>query len=78
MVEVKYVETPFGKKPICKKCGSNLIWHECENCEDGFVGHECGEDVCCYLDPLPNVKCDECRGDGGWWVCLECEKEMRQ
>lgn len=56
--DVGYYETPWGKEPYCKKCGSDVLWHECENCEEGYSGHDCGEDTCCCLDPLPNVVCD--------------------
>ena len=41
-------------------------WVECWNCDDGYSGHDCGEDICCCLDPEDNVICDICRGKGGW------------
>ncbi len=43
----------------------------CYNCseDDGFmVGHECGDDSCCCLNPMPNVPCDICGGKGYWLV----------
>ena len=70
--EVKMIDTPWGKEPVCAKCGSDVMWEECWNCIDGFTHHECGEDVCCCIDPQPNVVCDICNGDGGWYVCHEC------
>lgn len=41
-------------------------WVECWNCDEGYSGHDCGEDCCCCLDPEDNVICDICRGKGGW------------
>lgn len=41
-------------------------WVHCEHCDDGFVGHDCGEDCCPCLEPEPNVVCDICDGEGGW------------
>jgi hypothetical protein len=66
----------------CARCGSSVERVECENCRgEGVDGHECGEDVCCCLDPEPNVTCDYCRGEGGWWQCLSspewCEAHPR-
>jgi hypothetical protein len=58
--------------PKCEKCGNAKAWIECANCDDGFSGHDCGEDCCCCADPEPNVICDVCRGEGGWWACLDC------
>lgn len=54
--------------PPCPSCGREQEWEECD-CEDGYVGHDCGEDTCCCLDPEPNEKCGTCGGDGGYWVC---------
>lgn len=61
-----------AKARICEKCGDELSWRECYNCEDGFVDHDCGEDCCCCLDPEPNVECDICNGNTGWYVCTTC------
>lgn len=54
----------------CAHCGSSCDWHECQSCDDGFDGHDCGEDTCCCARPEDNVPCDICGGDGGWWVCM--------
>lgn len=54
----------------CAHCGSSCDWTTCYNCEDGYSGHDCGEDCCCCLNPEDNVTCDICRGYGGWWSCL--------
>jgi hypothetical protein len=41
-------------------------WVDCWNCDEGYSGHECGEDCCACLEPEDNVVCDICRGAGGW------------
>ena len=46
----------------CARCGSSLDFVECGNCDDGFTGHDCGEDSCCCADPCNNVVCDICHG----------------
>lgn len=47
-------------------------WVECWNCEEGYSGHDCGEDCCVCLEPEDNVRCDICHGKGGWWRCYTC------
>ncbi len=48
-------------------------WCECWQCgAEGVSGHDCGEDVCCCLHPEDNMRCDICRGKGGWWRCYTC------
>lgn len=54
----------------CARCGSTLEWVRCETCEDGMDGHDCGEDVCVCRYPRDDVRCDICRGRGGWLRCL--------
>lgn len=56
--------------PYCEVCGAELDWEDCNECGgSGYSYHDCGEDVCCCLDPEDNVKCDQCSGNGGWWEC---------
>lgn len=62
-----YEDDPSG--PFCKDCGQDLDWEDCGQCEDGYSYHDCGEDCCCCLYPEPNVRCDLCDGNSGWWVC---------
>jgi intein-encoded DNA endonuclease-like protein len=45
--KVKWLDTPWGQEAICPHCGSDLMWIECEHCEDGYSYHDCGEDTCC-------------------------------
>lgn len=64
-----YYEPDFH---ACKKCGNEMDWRECYNCEDGMSDHDCGEDCCCCLHPENNVRCDICKGKGGWYQCFAC------
>lgn len=54
----------------CARCGSSCDWQECCECDDGFSGHECGEDCCACPYPEPNVVCQYCWGRGGRHWCL--------
>ena len=54
-------------------------WVECWQCDgDGCSYHDCGEDTCCCADPQPNVKCDICAGQGGWYRCYTCVPETAE
>lgn len=75
----KQTETVIADRPprdgrqwdcSCARCGSSVDWTACDQCEDGYSYHDCGEDCCACLDPEPNVPCDLCHGAGGWWQCL--------
>lgn len=45
------------------------IWRECWDCGgEGVTHHDCGEDTCCCLNPVDNVRCETCNGDGGWYL----------
>src|ERR1700719_2468023 len=50
----------------CARCGSSCDYERCDQCEDGYDGHDCGEDCCCCLHPEENVVCQICRGYSGW------------
>ena len=64
--------------PHCPQHGEK-VWHECEQCGgEGVYGHDCGEDVCCCLYPEDNMRCDICRGKGGWWHCYICTPETSE
>lgn len=54
----------------CARCGSSVDSEHCDQCEDGFSGHDCGEDCCCCAFPFDNVPCDVCRGQGVWRRCM--------
>jgi len=51
-------------------CGSSMDNERCEHCEDGFDGHDCGEDCCACLYPEDNVPCQYCDGTGLHRRCL--------
>jgi hypothetical protein len=57
---------------FCKRCHCcTVIYEECDYCGgEGYSGHDCGEDTCCCLDPEDNLRCDICRGRGGFEVCI--------
>mgnify|MGYP007083428909 CR=1 FL=1 len=58
-------------EPCCEVCGSSMEWVDCDQCAgEGYSWHDCGEDVCCCLNPEDNVRCDQCDGNGGWWQCI--------
>lgn len=55
----------------CARCGSSVAWEECEICGgEGVSEHDCGDDTCCCLYPEDNMRCDQCDGHGGWYLCL--------
>lgn len=60
----------------CPKCGSSMMWEDCDQCDEGYSHHDCGEDTCCCLDPYDNVTCDTCGGTGGIYVCVSCETRV--
>lgn len=59
-----------NNEPSCECCGSSMMWEDCEYCDEGYDGHECGEDTCCCLYPEENMVCQICEGKNGWWRCL--------
>ena len=58
---------------ICACCDYEADIDNCTQCEDGFDGHDCGEDCCCCLYPDENVVCDHCRGRGCTYWCISSE-----
>lgn len=47
----------------CRKHQCNLLLQDCQNCEDGYSHHDCGEDSCACADPENNIVCDWCDGE---------------
>ena len=54
----------------CARCGSSVSIESCDHCEDGYDGHDCGEDTCCCLNPEENLVCQYCDGSGVWHTCM--------
>ena len=55
-----------------------MTWVICEQCEDGYSYHECGEDTCSCLNPEPNVICDTCGGKGYWEIKEDLGESITQ
>lgn len=47
-------------------------------CDDGYSHHDCGEDCCMCLYPVPNVVCDECEGREFYHWCSNCGWDLNQ
>jgi hypothetical protein len=62
---------------VCSRCGCcEVVAQECEQCDEGLDGHDCGEDCCCCEDPESNMPCEFCRGRGYFEVCLgRCDND---
>ncbi len=58
----------------CARCGSSIHMENCDQCEDGFDGHDCGEDCCCCRYPEENVPCQYCCGRGFFRFCMSSEE----
>jgi len=54
---------------ICALCDYEADVESCDYCEDGFDGHDCGEDCCCCEYPDENVPCQMCLGRGCNYYC---------
>ena len=55
----------------CARCGSGTYWRECEECEDGYVWDDWGDDV------IPDRilrKCEWCQGHSGDLWCLSSKE----
>lgn len=51
----------------CARCGSSADWRECEECDDGYVEDDWGDDV---VPEMHTVPCQFCRGHGGDYWCM--------
>ena len=61
----------------CARCGSSIDHQHCEYCEDGYDGHDCGDDCCACLHPEENVTCRYCDGTGVWHTCMSSPEWCR-
>lgn len=54
----------------CARCGSSLIFHECDNCAgEGWI-----EDDDWQADPGDGHDCGWCSGSGGHWGCISSQE----
>ena len=63
---------------LCPKCGHETYTRDCGECEDGYSGHDCGEDACCCLEPEMDVECDKCLGAGYMHWCRRCAWDLNE
>ena len=58
----------------CANCGSSVMWVDCGQCDEGYLGSDCIDDLChggeCIHGDSGQIRCDFCRGEGGWWRCV--------
>lgn len=60
----------------CARCGSSADFVDCYNCggDDEALGSDCIDDMChggeCIHGDSGFLRCDICRGRGGWWRCI--------
>ena len=50
----------------------------CEQCDEGYSYHDCGEDSCACLNPVFNVICETCDGKGYWTIKEDFGEEIYQ
>lgn len=72
---------PLRPEPTCERCGQDLDWQNCWNCEDGFLGSDCIDDLChgndeCIHGDAGRIRCDVCKGDGGYFMCWNCRPDV--
>ena len=54
---------------ICAQCGNLMEWEDCWNCGgEGYI--ELYDEDPLWYDEDDTERCDECRGNGGWWHCV--------
>lgn len=62
---------------VCPNCGHEAYERRCD-CEDGYIGHDCGDDCCVCLYPKLNVRCGECRGKQVLVWCRRCAWDLNE
>lgn len=74
IVEHELVRESDEYGPDCPKCGAEMDWEECEECdgEGGWYPHEISPIE--YPDPDELSPCQICDGAGGWWRCGACRE----
>ena len=69
-----FVEAPeqdYGKS--CPECGSDMTWEDCGAC-DGTGEINVYDDDPLWYDEDDTVRCNQCEGSGGYWLCLSYNK----
>lgn len=72
---VPNVAGDYDEGQQCARCGSSADWVDCYNCGgEGELGSDCIDDLChggeCIHGDSGQLRCDICRGKGGWWRCI--------
>lgn len=55
----------------CPKCGTQMYWRRCDNCDDGWITDLYDEDPMWYDEDEIEI-CHECNGHGRHRWCLKC------
>jgi hypothetical protein len=70
------LDTRGDGSKLCARCGCcEMTTEECEQCDEGLDGHDCGEDTCCCEFPEDNLRCQFCSGRVGTLYALEGQKQ---
>lgn len=67
----EHIYTDDEPVDYCPICGAEMEWEECHavGCEDGWYdGYEFDDPL--WFSPGEMVRCEECGGKGGYWVCI--------
>lgn len=73
---IEFYPTDEDDGAQCARCGSSVTWVVCYNCggDDERLGSDCIDDLChggeCMHGDSGFIRCDVCRGEGGWYRCL--------
>ena len=64
------------EQPQCARCGSSVEWADCGQCDEGYNGSACIDDLChgqdeCIHGDDDLIPCDFCGGTGGSLHCLQ-------
>jgi hypothetical protein len=54
---------------FCKLCGSSMAWEDCWYC-GGAGEFDLYDEDPLYYDEDDTERCEECKGRGGYYVCL--------
>lgn len=62
--------------PACKECGREKQWTRCWRCGGEGEIDRYEEDPLWYVGPWRYQRCDNCQGEGGYYVCDACYPEV--